>query len=256
MIGKAFYDYSGECDLATKFSPYGFGRDIKNLGAYNLHTFPREHEDQAWLKKPQELHSDKSVLHDMYGKGNTIPAKDVNAIFLTRHPKDAIVSNYNRKTQVKNPNVKFKGSISEFIRHDKGSLQSMILWLNLWAEQFYKLNSFLLVRYEDLHLNPQGTLRKVLDFLGYSEISDEIVKSAVNFADFENMKKMEAKEGNKHHIMFSKNQPFVRQGKFGRGQNSFNKKDNKYIDYYIYNLNPIYGYLPYGITVEDSIIDF
>ena len=47
MIGKVFYDQYGECDLATKFSPYGFGRDIKNLGAYNLHTFPREHEDQA-----------------------------------------------------------------------------------------------------------------------------------------------------------------------------------------------------------------
>jgi hypothetical protein len=47
MIGKAIYDYEGECDLATKFSPYGFGRDIKNLGSYNLHTFPREHEDQA-----------------------------------------------------------------------------------------------------------------------------------------------------------------------------------------------------------------
>jgi hypothetical protein len=125
MIGKVFYDYSGECDLATKFSDY-FGRDIKNLGSYNLQTFPREHEDQAWTKKPEELSVDKSVLKDMYKKGRDLPSNIFDVIFLVRDPWDTLVSNYIRRTKIKNVNTNFKGTLSEFIRLDKGSLKSMI----------------------------------------------------------------------------------------------------------------------------------
>lgn len=254
MIGKVFEEYSGEYDLATKFSPYGFGKDIKNLGSYNLHTFPREHEDQAWLKIPDEIQYDKTYLYDMYGKGNKVPAKDVNAIFLTRHPRDCIVSNYNRKTQIKNPKVKFNGTLSEFIRYEKGSLISMIMWLNTWAREANKLNSSILIRYEDLHINPFKSLRKVINFLGYSNISDKIIQNAVEFAQFDNMKQMEQKEGNKHHIMFSKDKPFIRKGKIGYGKYSFNKEDNEYITKWIDKLNSCYGYKPYSIIFSDQTL--
>lgn len=242
MIGKAIYDYSGECDLATKFSPYGFGRDIKNLGSYNLHTFPREHEDQAWLKTCKEISFDKTFLNDMYGKGNKIPAKDVNCIFLVRNPRDTLVSNYNRKTKIKNPNTNFRGTPTEFITYNRGSLQSMIYWLNVWALNFDKLNSYILVRYEDLHYQGEVELRKVLDYIGYKDIPTHIVKNAVAFANIENMRDIEKREGNTNHSMFSKNLNFVGNGKIGNGWNFFNDKDNEYISSYISMLDSIYGY--------------
>lgn len=245
MIGKVFYDYMGECDLATKFSDY-FGRDIKNLGSYNLHTFPREHEDQAWLKEPQEIDSDKSHLNDMYKKGRTLPSNIFDVIFLVRHPRDTLVSNYIRKNQkIKNPTTKFTGTSSEFIRHDKGSLRSMIYWLNLWTMQRNKMRNYLLVRYEDLHSQGEKELRKIIDFIGYNQIPDSIIADAVEFANIQNMRKMEQKEGGKNHIMFSKDKQFVGQGKIGHGKDFFSTKDNDFITYYINMLYGEYGYGPY-----------
>jgi hypothetical protein len=51
---------------------------------------------------------------------------------------------------------------------------------------------FLLVRYEDLKHNPVGELRRVVDFLGFTEVEDALLYEAVEFASFENMRKMEA----------------------------------------------------------------
>lgn len=242
MIGKVFFDYMGVCDLATKFSPYGFGKDIKNLGDYNLHTFPREHEDQAWLKTPQELNTNKSICCDMYGKGNIIPTNQIDCIFLVRNPRDTLVSNYLRKTKIKNPNTNFRGSVSEFIKHEKGSLKTMITWLNLWANNFHKFNSFIIVNYENFHKSTFYQLRQVIDFLGYSSIPDKYIDKAVEFGEIENMRKIEQKEGNENHSMFSKNINFVREGKIGKGWEFFDEEENEYISKYIKMLNSIYGY--------------
>jgi hypothetical protein len=62
----------------------------------------------------------------MYKKGRDLPSNIFDVIFLVRDPWDTLVSNYIRRTKIKNVNTNFKGTLSEFIRLDKGSLKSMI----------------------------------------------------------------------------------------------------------------------------------
>jgi hypothetical protein len=104
------------------------------------------------------------------------------------------------------------------------------------------VRNFYLVKYEDLHTDGFNQLRKVIDFIGYDQIPNDIIKNAVEFAKFDNMKKIEQEEGNKNHIMFSNDKEFVREGKFGVGKDKFNKEDQEHIQSYINMLNKMYGY--------------
>ncbi|MFW6002724.1 MAG: sulfotransferase domain-containing protein [archaeon] len=104
------------------------------------------------------------------------------------------------------------------------------------------MRSFHLVKYEDLHTDGFNQLRQIINFIGYSEIPDNIIENAVEFARFENMKKMEQEEGGKNHIMFSNDKEFVREGKFGVGKDKFSKEDQEYIQSHVNMLDDMYGY--------------
>lgn len=147
------------------------------------------HEDRPMLKAPEELTTDKSRFR---GK---------KVIFLARDPRDVIVSSYfemkNRSRLFgENPYEKrqavFDGELDEFLQRRIGGFDTILAYYNIWAQNRHVPAGFLLVRYEDLKANPAAELRRVLDFLGLEFISDDIVAAAVNYASFENMRKMEA----------------------------------------------------------------
>jgi len=68
----------------------------------------------------------------------------------------------------------------------------LLTYYNIWAQNRHLPEDFLLVRYEDLKANPGGELRRVLDFLELQAILQTTIDEAVNYASFENMRKMEA----------------------------------------------------------------
>ena len=47
----------------------------------------------------------------------------------------------------------------------------------MWNNR-HKTRSFQLVRYEDLHIDPAKELRRILNFVGAADVSDENVKKA------------------------------------------------------------------------------
>jgi hypothetical protein len=147
------------------------------------------HDDRPMLKAPGELEESK----DRY--------KDKKVIFLVRDPRDVIVSSYfemkNRGNIFgNNPYEKrravFDGSLSEFIHRREGGFDSIIRYYNIWAANRQIPKDFLLIRYEDLKANASGELHRVLDFLGLQSVPDEIITEAVNYASFDNMRRMES----------------------------------------------------------------
>ena len=48
-----------------------------------------------------------------------------------------------------------------------------------------------MIRYEDLKQGAEAELRRLLDFIGLSNVSDEHIAEAVEYASFKNMRKME-----------------------------------------------------------------
>jgi hypothetical protein len=117
--------------------------------------------------------------------------RDERVILLVRDPRDVMVSCYFQETK---RNMRYRGSISSFIRDERHGVDGLIHWLNVWSANRSVPSDFLLVRYEDMHVDTEGELRKVVDFLGLDGVHDSIIRQAVEFASFDNMRRMEAED--------------------------------------------------------------
>ena len=147
------------------------------------------HDDRPMLKAPEELQTSKAKYQDK------------RVIFLARDPRDVIVSSYfemKNRSQLFGDNpyesrkAVFEGSLPEFIGNKTGGFETILSYYNIWAESRNIPRGFLLVRYEDMKSNAQHELRRVIDFLGLESIPDSILAEAVEYASFENMRKMES----------------------------------------------------------------
>ena len=87
----------------------------------------------------------------------------------------------------------YRGSLVEMIRHPLFGIKSVIEVMNTWIEEWGRgdREGFKLVRYEDLLKDPAGEFRRVLAFLGFDEIDEKAFSHSLEFASFDNMKRME-----------------------------------------------------------------
>lgn len=196
------------------------------------------HDDLPQWKAPNELLANKTEYE---GK---------KVILLVRDPRDVVVSNYFQKTKRR---MVYKGDLSSFLRCKRGSVDTLIRFYNIWAENKHVPSDFLLVRYEDMHADAEKELRRVLDFLGLREVGNDIVREATEFARFENMRKMEMRNtlasgrlrpGNKNDPESYK----TRRGKVGGFVDYLSEADVEYLNQKINTeLSSYYGY-----TVEEN----
>jgi hypothetical protein len=146
--------------------------------------------------------------HDNYVKdytGNTDSKADFydkKVVLLARDPRDVAVSQFfqwkyrmkpGKKTLNKYPEDGADVSVFDFVMNEDAGLPNIIRFLNLWGSESPRLESFFLLRYEDLRAEPEKTLRKLLEFMN-TPATDEQIRDAVEFSSYENMKKMEQKK--------------------------------------------------------------
>ena len=206
-----------------------------------------EHEDHPMFKAPGELETSKAHF------------RDKKVIFLARDPRDVIVSSYferSKRTQIfgENPYEKrqavFEGSLSEFINQPIGGFDTLLCYYNIWADNRSLPAGFLLVRYEDLKADPQRELRRVLNFLGLQIISDDTLAEAVEYASFENMRKMESSGKFQSGMLSPGSQDDQDSYKTRKGQikgyiNYLNEKEIQDLNHKLAtNLSNFFGYLP------------
>jgi hypothetical protein len=122
------------------------------------------HEDEPHWKRPDQLSENKERYSDR------------RVILLARDPRDAIVSLYFQMTKRWRVTQK---SLSEFLWQPRGSFESMIRYYNIWAENRDVPRNLLLLRYEDLHQDRRGCLRRMLDFIGIHGVADGVVDEAI-----------------------------------------------------------------------------
>lgn len=227
MIGKSISEH--------------FGFDINPLELNELSSenpkvprFTVQHDGNPHWTTPSEMETDKKRFR--YGK----------VLLLVRDPRDVTISLYHHKV---NRNKVFNGTLSEFIREDLAGFQTIIKYYNVWASAKDEVGGFHLVRYEDLHENPTAEVRKILDFIGLQEISEESVKVGVDFANFDNMRKMEQNDAIKGLAMTTpdksnENAFKTRKGKVGGFAETLNEEDLEYVNKIMKEqLSPFYGYL-------------
>jgi len=157
------------------------------------------HDDDPHWKKPNELMKTKTHY------------QNTKVIFLVRDPRDLVVSTYfEQKKRVQfwlnslteTPHLQdyqerlnpYEGDLSSYLNEEVGSIDTIINFYNIWAKNKDVPREFLLTRYEDIHQNPHGELRRIIEFLGIANIKYEVLDEAVNYASFDNMRQMETAE--------------------------------------------------------------
>ncbi len=127
---------------------------------------------------------------------------DKKVVLLVRDPRDGAVSQFFqwkfRMTPTKATLLRFPAQgadvpVVDFMMDPNAGLPRSIAFMNLWAKEAPRIRELTLVRYEDLRVRPEATLKSLLDFMGTPATKAQ-VKEAVNFASYENMKKMEQKK--------------------------------------------------------------
>lgn len=164
-------------------------------------------------------------------------------IFLVRDPRDVLVSYYFEWT--KRREVKYKSSISDFIREDF-TLRQIIGFMNLWAREMEgREKDFIVVKYADIHQDAEKELRRMLNFLEIDLADgDKLVRKAVVNSSFENMLGMEKSRVFKGDHRLQAVNPEdqgsykMRRGKAGGYVDYFNDRDLQYINEQLATLHP------------------
>jgi hypothetical protein len=66
----------------------------------------------------------------------------------------------------------------------------IIDFLNLWARELPNIDHLLIVRYEDMRVQPEKELPRIIKFLGM-EPDAELIRKTIEFSSVENMRKLE-----------------------------------------------------------------
>ena len=114
--------------------------------------------------------------------------RDTKVIFLTRDIRDILVSSYFQATK---RTGQFNRHISDFIRDDRYGVKKIVTFYKSWFDHQQVPEAFMHLTYEAVHHDPSGSLKSVLQFIDFPKIDEQVIETAVSFATFDNMRKME-----------------------------------------------------------------
>jgi hypothetical protein len=199
--------------------------------------------------------------HNNYLKdytGNSEPLADFRGkrvVLLVRDPLDVAVSQFFQWRFRMRPRKKFINDypiqdteIWDFVRDETVGVPRIVKFLNAWARAIPEHGDVLLVRYRDMRADPGRVLTQILEFTGTS-CSAEQIAAAVEFARYDNMKKMEetkffkgtgtrVKPGDKDNPQSFK----VRKGKVGGYRDYFTDEQCAELEQMASALDPIFDY--------------
>jgi hypothetical protein len=178
-------------------------------------------------------------------------------VLLVRDPRDVAVSQFFQWQYRMRPNKKFINdypphgadiSAWDFVIDRDAGVPRIVDYFNGWAEAIPELKDVLVVRYEDMRSDPGAVLAKILEFTG-TVVTPEQVQEAVEFAAYENMKKMEqdsffkgsgarVRPGDRDNPESFK----VRKAKVGGYRDHFDDAQCAELEAMVANLHPMFGY--------------
>ncbi|MFL6588783.1 MAG: sulfotransferase domain-containing protein [Chthoniobacterales bacterium] len=181
-----------------------------------------------------------------------IPAPELRRakiVFLVRDPRDAFVSHYVQLTRpsADAPDSIKKLSASEMLRDPLLGIGQIVDTMNDWLEDFRDRPNATLIRYEDLKADPIAHFAEVLRGIGEADISETALRSAVEFSQFGNMKKLEAAGAFDSKILQTRDQQDpesynVRRGKIGGYRDYLSPDDQAYAAGLVRTLAGDFGY--------------
>lgn len=178
-------------------------------------------------------------------------------VLLVRDPRDVAVSQFFQWKFRMRPNKKFINDypphgatmdVWDFVLDREVGVPRIVDYFNGWAGAISQLRDVLVVRYEDMRADPAAVLAQILEFTG-TQTTPEQVHAAVEFAAYDNMKKMEREgffKGSGARVKAADRdnpQSFkVRKAKVGGYRDYFSDEQCARLDELVADLDPIFGY--------------
>jgi hypothetical protein len=138
-------------------------------------------------------------------------------------------------------------TVSDLLRGKKFGVRAIIKTMNAWLNEFSDRDDFTIIRYESLREFPGENFRTLLAVLGETRPDVSIFQAALDFSEFENMKKMEAAGAFDSKILRPGDvrdpESFkVRRGKVGGYREYLSVEDQEYAAAALTKLDSDFGY--------------
>ncbi len=207
---------------------------------------------------PAVFFSHNNYLRDYTGnRESKTHFRGKRIVLLVRDPRDVAVSQFFQWQYRMRPNKKFindyppHGSAIDtwdFVLDKEAGVPRIVDYFNGWARAIPELRDVLVVRYEDMRADPGAVLARIMEFTG-TAVSEGQVREAVEFAAYDNMKKMEqdkffkgsgarVKPGDKDNPQSFK----VRKAKVGGYRDYFTDEQCEQLEQMVAQLDPVFGY--------------
>ncbi len=197
-------------------------------------------------------HRTKGDLWDRIRGKYLVPKKELRRakiVLLARDPRDCFVSLYVQMTRRdRGAPTEFKRkTVGDLLRDKKFGVCAIIRTMDAWLNEFSDRDDFTIIRYESLREFPGENFRTLLAVLGETTPDVSIFQAALDFSEFENMKKMEAAGAFDSKILRPGDvrdpESFkVRRGKVGGYREYLSVEDQEYAAAALTELDPRFGY--------------
>ena len=229
------------------------------------HALPMRHLlefDNLHKKNPAipcVLFSHNNYMRDYLEDWDTLNHfRGKKVVMLVRDPRDVAVSQFFQWKYRMRPHKKLLNEYPahgedvttfDFVTNPACGVPRIIDFFNGWARALPELKDILIIRYEDMREDPAAVMQQVLNFVGTPGTPQQI-EQAVEFASYENMKKLEEKRvfwasgarvkpGDRKNPNSFK----VRRAKVGGYRDYFDDRQVETIDRLVAErLDPVFGY--------------
>lgn len=226
------------------------------LNAHELLDFDNLKKQDSQL--PAVFFTHNNYLRDYTGNWESKEHfRGKRIVLQVRDPRDVAVSQFFQWQFRMRPNKKFINDypphgadigVWDFVLDKDAGVPRIVDYFNGWARAIPELKDVQIVRYEDMREDPAAVLSSIMEFTG-TAVSAEQVREAVDFAAYDNMKKMEqekffkgsgarVKPGDKDNPQSFK----VRKAKVGGYRDYFTDEQCAQLDTMVAELDPIFGY--------------
>jgi hypothetical protein len=185
---------------------------------------------------------------------------DKRILMLARDPRDIAVSQYFQWKHRMLPRKKMLNdypehgtdiSVFDFVMDRAAGLPIILDFMEMWQRELPKVAESLVVRYEVMRAEPQREMKRILAFCG-TPGSDEQIADSVDYAAYENMKRLETGGAYAGHgqrlvpgIRGNPDSFKVRRAKVGGYRDYFDDEQAAAIDALMAERQgPLFGYLP------------
>ena len=159
------------------------------------------------------------------GPPSSTPSK---YIYVARNPKDLATSFYHHFSAFNIPGIEWKEFFEYF-------LDSKVVFdnyfdhvLSWWAHK--DDNNVLFITFEDMKREPVTTITQIATFMGYTDLSHEVIQDIAEKTNFEKMRNNNTKNYSWSANRDPRAPPFMRKGIIGNWKTQFSIEDSQRLD--------------------------